>query len=86
MAEETKILSKKTLLPIGVVTGLLIGAVGVGSWVASVDSAIEANMLSSAENKVHIQNILDDVKGYDDRLARVETKIDLLLDRLNIQE
>lgn len=85
MGNEIKYITKKTLLPIGVVVGLLIGAVGVGSWVAGVNNGIEQNKLKITENKIFIEGIADDVKGYDERMARVETKIDLLLEKLNIE-
>lgn len=76
---EEKIINKKTLVPIGVAIGLLVGAVGIGSWVAKVDSAIDANKIDVAENKIKIDELVDDNVLLKDSIARLETKIDYLI-------
>lgn len=77
MQEKQVILSQKVLIPLGAVV-FLAGAI---FWIA----ALYATSMANAEDIMSLQRETEKIKADNlaiiDRLARIETKMDLILNR-----
>lgn len=70
------ILSKETLIPLGFVIVILGGVV----WLTTMFANVQANSRAIASIEARLDGIDEANSDIVDRMARIETKIDLLLD------
>lgn len=85
MADEKQtILSQKTLIPIGTILVLLGGAIWLGTLSSDIQRA-KKDIADLQQNDMAMNTKVDELKQYNssanERMARIETKIDILIDQ-----
>lgn len=86
---KTPVLTKETLIPLGVAASIVGGAVGMAFWLASiagdvrdsqitnVEQAAQINIITSSLNELKLSN-QNQSNELLNRLTKIETKLDLL--------
>jgi len=84
------ILSKETLMPISfliVIIGVAMWAVTIANGLNALDERESSNILDVErrieQNSIRITNLESQNAGLFDRMARIETKLDIIIDTFN---
>jgi cellobiose-specific phosphotransferase system component IIC len=72
------ILSRETLIP----AGALVLVVGGVFWLSQMFSQVQANRADISKISASIDSILEEQSDVTDRMARMETKLDIIIDSL----
>ena len=84
MAEEKGItISKKTLVPVSVAMGAIIFMVGPIMWLTTLYNKVEALQVTVERNTIIIEKLEENNNNTNERMARIEEKIDAILQVFN---
>lgn len=78
MEDEQTVLNSKTLVPIGVITVFIGGAM----WLSAMFWNIQQNKQTIASLETRVAALQSEQVNVTDRMARIETKLDILIDAI----
>jgi hypothetical protein len=73
-------------VPISLFLGMVVQAVAVIWFISALHSRVDANEQATQQNAAEIAQNEDDIQRLPERLARIETILELMLDRMDREQ
>lgn len=79
---DDRVINARTLIPIGVYASTIGVVIGGAFWLFNIHASAQEALRTAQNNQQAISALVEDNVDVVDRMARIETKIDLLIQSL----